>query len=178
MDRLHEVLGLLRGEAGHRRVAPHSARVRPLVAVEQALEVLRRRQRQRVDSVAEGEERDLFALEQLLHDDRLAEDAGAGERVRDLVLRPADEDALAGRQPVRLHDARRLCLGQRAGRRHSGCVHDVLGERLRAFDPRRGGTGAEDGDPRMAEVIGEAGDQRRLRADDDEVDAGLAAQAE
>ena len=45
------------------------------------------------------------------------------------------------------------------------------------FEPsiaRGGGAGAEDGDAAAAQLVGEAGDERRLRPDDDEVDLELA----
>src|SRR5438067_251071 len=49
-------------EAGHRRVAAHSARVRPLVPIEDALVVLGRRERNRILAVAERKERELLAI--------------------------------------------------------------------------------------------------------------------
>ena len=45
-----------------------------------ALEVLRAGQRERADAVAEGEDRDLLALQQLLDDERVAEGSGGLER--------------------------------------------------------------------------------------------------
>ena len=56
----------LRVDARNRRIAAHSAGVRPLVAVEDALVVLRRRHRDRTLAVAQGEQRELVALEELL----------------------------------------------------------------------------------------------------------------
>src|SRR3712207_7799299 len=46
-----------------------SARVRPLVAVEQALRIARGRERQRVGAVANREEGDLLAFEEFFDDD-------------------------------------------------------------------------------------------------------------
>src|ERR687891_700267 len=47
VNRLDELGGLFRREGGHRRVAPHAARVRTRVAVEEPLEILGRGERQR-----------------------------------------------------------------------------------------------------------------------------------
>ena len=104
---------------------------------------------------------------------------GPVERLRDLerrvelVLRAADPDALAGCEPVELEDAGR-CDGQRPRRRHSSGLHYLLGKCLRALDLRGRCARAEDGDAAMAQLVGEPGDERRLRADDDEVDPELA----
>ena len=69
VHRFDETPCLERSYTRDRRVRTHAARVRPLVAVEGALEVLRGYQRQRVVPVADREERDLRAFEELLHDD-------------------------------------------------------------------------------------------------------------
>ena len=52
--------------------------------------------------------------------------------------------------------------------------HDLLGEGLGSFDPRRLLAGAEDRDAGVAQMVGKARDERRLRTDDDEVDLQLA----
>ena len=99
-----------------------------------------------------------------------------------------DHHALAGREAVVLHDVRRTerverglgLLGGRAderpGRRHAGGGHHVLGERLRALQPRGLAGGSEDGDAAPAHGVRHPGDQRRLGADDDQVDAQLLGQ--
>src|SRR5207244_6905376 len=51
-------------------------------------------------------------------------------------------------------------------------------EALRALDPSRASAWAKDGDPRVPELIREARHERRLRADDNEVDLMLAAEPE
>ena len=58
-------------------------------------------------AVAEREQRDLVALEQLLDHDVAAERRDRAQRRVELVRRAADEDALARGEPVRLDDARR-----------------------------------------------------------------------
>ena len=95
-----------------------------------------------------------------------------------------DRDALARRQPVGL-DHRRVA-GDRGHalldvahdlvrrRRDAGGGHDLLGERLRALEPRGGGDRAEAAHAGGGERVGEPGDERRLGPDDDEVDPGVA----
>ena len=68
-----------------------------------------------VRAVAEREDRDLPALEQLLDDERLAEGRRGRQRRVELLLRAADEDALARGEPVRLDHARRPRDRQRLG---------------------------------------------------------------
>ena len=63
---------------------------------------------------------------------------------------------------------------ERSGRGHAGRRHDVLGERLRALDPRRRRARPEDRDADVAQLVGRAGHERRLRPDDGEVDAQVA----
>ncbi len=55
-------------EAGHRRVGAHPARVGSLIAVEDALEVAGGRHRHGTHPVAQREQRQLLAHQQLLHD--------------------------------------------------------------------------------------------------------------
>ena len=152
-------------DVGRRRVRAHAARVRPLVAVEGALEVLRGRQRDGVHAVAEREHRDLGAFEQLLDHQRLAERGRGRQRCVELLLRAADEDAFPGREPVGLDHARRPRDRQRLRRRNAGRAHDVLGEALRAFDRRRRAARAEGRHAVPAQRVGDARDERRLRAD-------------
>ena len=83
----------------------------------------------------------------------------------------ADEDALPGGEPVGLDDARRPRDGQLLGGRDAGGPHHVLGEGLRALDPRRVGARAEDGNPAAAQHVGHAGDERPFRPDHDQVGA-------
>ena len=54
----------------------------PLVAVEDALVVLRRRQRHRALAVAEGQQRQLLPLEELLEHDLVVAEAPLAEEVR------------------------------------------------------------------------------------------------
>ena len=97
----------------------------------------------------------------------------------------ADRDALARREPVGLDDdpavrgeahrvgqaRRRVRLGERPapGHRDARRLGDLPAERLRALDPGRGGARAEDREPGVRERVGDAGGQRRLRPDDDEL---------
>jgi hypothetical protein len=92
-----------------------------------------------------------------------------------------DDDALAGGQAVGLHDVRGAVgveggfdLGAGRGPRrptggHVGGIHDPLRERLRALQLRRGRPGPNTGMPCSAGRR-RPRDQRRLGADDHEVD--------
>ena len=92
-----------------------------------------------------------------------------------------DDDALAGGETVRLDDDRQSVVRKRglgghgigkglglAGRNARG-VHDLLGEALRALQPRTGGNGAERDDAFRRERVHEPRYERRLGADHDEV---------
>ena len=99
-----------RVEAGHRRVAAHAAGVRALVAVEDPLVVLRGSERDDVLAVAERQQRQLLAVEELLeHDLGLAEallDEEGLDRLARLGLARGDDHALARGQAVGLEDRR------------------------------------------------------------------------
>ena len=84
----------------------------------------------------------------------VAEGRRRAERRVELVLGPADEDALAGGEPVRLDDARRP--RRPPSPRPSGtpaAAHHLLGEALRALDPRRRGARPEDRDAATAQLV-------------------------
>ena len=136
LDRVRdERVGVDVGDGGERAHAPG---VRPEVAVVRPLEVPRGRQSQRPDSVADGEDRELRPVEQLLHDDVVPERAHGREALLELVVGSADDDALPRREPVRLQDARNARRVEQRRRGHSGGGHHLLRESLRAFDPSRG----------------------------------------
>ena len=79
---------------------------------------------------------------------------------------------LPGREPVGLDHARRPSRrGSDAAVGTPAASQDVLREALRPFDPRRGRARAEDGDPASPQDVGDAGDERRLRPDHDEIGA-------
>ena len=132
----------------------------------------------------------LRAGEPLLDDDP----GGAGreepvDRGDGLVRARRDDDALAGREAVGLDDDAATAAGglvagvrrgrgrvverRRAGHRDARRLGDLAAERLRALDPRRGGRGPEHEDPGVGERVRDAGGQRRLRTDDDELDRAL-----
>ena len=181
---------LVLGEEGHGAVDAHAARVGTLVAVERALVVLRGGQGNEGRAVGEGEHRALGAGEGLLDDHGRAGvaevvEAGmhAGER---LVGGLGDDDALARGETVGLDHERAaraldvvgtlLLARKRAvgGRGDLGACHDLLGELLGALHLRRRGVGAKHGDAGGVDRIGDARDERRLRADHHEADAVLA----
>ena len=177
-----------RVRAGHGREAAHAAGVRAGVAVADPLEVARGRERDRALAVAQREQRELVAVEELLdHDRDVAEpalDQHLVQRRPRLRLRGGDRDALARRQTVGLDHRRvagdrghaRLDVAHDLVRRRgdAGGGHDLLGVRLRALEPGGGGDRAEAADAGGVQRVGEPGDERRLGPDDDEVDPGVA----
>ncbi len=173
-----QLLDLVDAEAGNRSERPHPPGVRAPVTVLRALEVLRDGQRERRDTVAESEYGHLGALEQLLDDERACEPFELGKPGRHLGLRPADDDPFAGREAVGLEHARCHRLGECRRSGHSRGGHDRLGERLRALDRRGDARRAEYQDAHGSEKVGEAGNERYLGPDDDEVDLERAREAE
>jgi hypothetical protein len=173
---------------GHGRVGAHAAGVRSLIAVEDALVVLRRRHRHGPLAVAQREQGELLALEVLLDEHARVAEAPFHEhcleRGTGLVPAGRDDDALARGQPVGLEDDRVsvdrgqpvLHVAHEGGGRggHPGGLHDLLGERLGSLEARGGGRRAEGRHPRLAQCVDEPGHERRLRPHDDEVD-GLVA---
>src|SRR6185503_82050 len=178
VDEVGEFLDVVLVEQRDRRIAAHAAGVRALVAVQEPLEVLRGRERHGSLAVAEGEERDLLAVEQFFDDHVAAERAGAVQRGIGLLLRAANEDALPRGEAVRLDDARRAGFVERRSGRDLGCREHLLGERLRPFDSRGRLARAEHRHACASELVGHAGDERRLRPDDDEIDLVQPGEAE
>ena len=177
----------------HRRVSPHATGVRPGVAVADALEVLRRHQRDGVGAVAEHEERALLADQALLNDDgssgvaeRGARELG-GDILASLVQGLRDQHALACRQSVRLdHPGSRQRLevrhgggglegveGGEASRRNPRRVEHLLHEGLRALKERTVRPRSHDRATLASQRVGEAGHQRSFGADHIEVGGDL-----
>jgi hypothetical protein len=167
-----------RGRVRHGRVGAHPAGIRPRVAVADPLEVPGDRQRQGVATVADREGRDLAAFEELLDQEPPAVRRRGPQRCVQLRPRAADEDAFPGCEPVRLDDARQARHRHRLGRRHARGAHHLLGEALRALDARGGGARPEDEETRVPECVADAGHERRLRPDHDEIDGQAAGERE
>src|SRR5450830_829963 len=200
-DRLGDVFhGRVDGrllEAGDRAVAAHAAGVRALVAGEDALVVLGRRQRHGVPAVAEDKQRHFGAGEELLDDNDVAGGAEVARHEAAFDRRPgfgvivADDDALAGGQAVGLDDQRVRAVGAEGGERrleglvaavrargHAALAHHLFGEDLAALELRRVAVGAEDGEAVLVEQVADAGHERRLRAHHREVDLLAAGEVE
>ena len=160
-----------------RRVGTHASGVRPLVTVEDPLEVLGRLERIDRRAVGDREQRHLGPVEELLDHHPLAL---RGVRHGGVPVGGHDH-ALACGEPVVLDDVRRSegveggrDLGRRrtecgGSRRHPGRGHHVLGERLGALELRGLAGGAEAADPTVAYGVGDARDQRCLGTDHHEV---------
>ena len=149
-----------------------------------SLEVLCGAERHDGHAVAEAEERHLGTGQVLLDDDRTVGLRQAGAGVLECLLPVVGhDDTLAGSEPVVLDDMRRTQgveglldrLDRRADVRqpggHLGRGHDVLGEGLAALEARRLGGRTEARDARRPNGVRHSGDERRLRADHDEVRA-------
>ena len=102
--------------------------------------------------------------------------------------RHCDRHTLAGGKPVGLdHDRRAatpeigmsgIAIAEAAigGGRNAGFGGEVLGVALRALEARRLAARPESGDAGGGEIVNQAGDERRLRTDDDELDGVGAAE--
>ena len=163
----------------------------PGVAVADPLVVARGRERDGALAVAQRQQRELLAREELLDHDRLVAEAARDEHVLQrrarLALAGRDHDALAGGEPVGL-DHGRIAVDRghalldrrdhpvRRGR-DAGRLHDLLRERLGALQPGGRRERPEAAHALGGERVGEPGHERRLGSDDDEVDAGVARRA-
>src|SRR5690606_16929901 len=165
------------------RIGAHAAGIGAGVALAHALVVLRGTEGKCRPAVAKAEEARLLAFQKLLDHD-LGTGPGKAGGNRGFRLRNAfcDRYALACGQPVCLDDDRRTPaadIGNRffrivealvVGRRNGKAGAQVLGETLGALEPCRCGRWPEDTDTLCRERIGNAGYQRRLRSDNDEID--------
>ena len=169
------------------RIGTHAAGVRAFVGVAQALVVLRGGERQHGLAVHHCDEAGFLAFEEFLDHDQVAGLAeAAGEhvqcRLHGFVDGRADHDALAGGEAVGLDDQRRLlCANPRRvevvarelGVRRGGnavALEEILGEGLRAFEPRSEFARPEAAQSRGRERVAEADDERRFGTDDGEAD--------
>ena len=160
------------GEPRHRRVRAHAAGVRALVAVERALEVLRRAERHRALAVAQREERHLRALEQLLDDDR------AAERGRRRAARPRPPRRCGRRRrpcpPRARPPSRRTAAARPRSVAAAGTPAASSTSFANAFEPSiraAAALGPNTGDAGVPQPVGDARDERRLRPDHDQVGA-------
>jgi hypothetical protein len=175
-------------------VDAHAAGVGAGVALADALVILRGRERRDVLAVAEAEEADLVAFEELLDDHLpfgLAQQRTGEEALGGLdrgAARLADEHALAGGQAVGLdHDGRmedfdglfELFGGGADGVVGGGNVvplQEALGEALAGLEHGRGFGGPKDAQAALLKGVHNAERERELRADDGE--PGLLVQRE
>jgi hypothetical protein len=190
--RLHDVGedvgGRSRVQEDGRAVRSHPARVRAPVAVEDPLVVHRGRERQRPLAVAQDHEAHLVARDVALDEDpvgRRAEDVVVEEelqRALGFLRLVRHDDALAGREAVRLEHARHaerlerlLRLAARLAdlgvrRRDAVLLHEELREDLRALELGGEPVRPEGRQPPARELVHEAERERQLRPDDGQVD--------
>ena len=173
------------------RIRAHAAGVGALVAVEDALVVLARGERQHALAVDHHDEARLLALHEFLDDDAMAGVAElvAGEHHVDrrmrLVDRRRDHHALSGGEPVGLDHDRRAVLhhvgvrrfrvgeGRIARRRDVVPRHEALGEILRRLELRGHLRRPVDAKPLVAERVHDARGERPFGTDDRGVDAAF-----
>ncbi|MNY09398.1 hypothetical protein D3C86_1423130 [compost metagenome] len=149
--------------------------------------ILRGGERQRGLAVGKAEEAGFFAVEEGLHhhfgasctESAVETVVDRGKRFR---FRHSHGYALAGSKPVRLDDDRRtLCTNIVLGRfggletlvsagRNIVARTEILGEALGAFKLGRRFRRSEGGDAGGTQIIRQTRNQRRFRADDNEVD--------
>ena len=176
---------------------PHAARVRAAIPVVGRLVVHRRHQGLHLGAVRDDDEGDLLSLEVLLDEHppaRLAELPVHHDRFDDLlglVRAGADNDSLAGGQPLGLDDQRKEELAglqdaHRLGRRLGHLeprrgdpvpVHELLGEDLAPLELGGLLVGAEDAESAALEFVDDAEGQRQLRPDDGQVYAVFGGEA-
>ena len=179
-DGSHHLLDQIRRGVRRRANRAHSARVRPLVAIEQALVVPGRRKRKHGFSVTEGDDGDLAARQPLLDQEPRARLPELVDRRRRPGAVVGHDHALPGRQPVELHHAGalparvfpsrgRVVEYRRARGQHAGGAHDVLCKGLGRFDARRRLDGTEAGNSPLGHPVGESLRQRSFRAHHDQV---------
>ena len=183
-DLLHEALG----QPGKRGVGAHTAGVRALVVVENALEVLSRGQRQNVLAVGDDEEGHLGAVQELFDDHGAASVEASLSVLQCCGAVLGHHNALTCCQAVVLHhigctelvQCRLRLSGVRchvsAGSRHGSLFHDLLSESLGTFQLRGSCGGAENIKTRLTQRVRNTGDQGRLRANNDQVGVQFACQ--
>ena len=184
-------------ETRGRRVGAHPPGVGAAVAVVDALVVARGGEDPHRRAVAEREDAHLAAAHPLLDDhpgarvaEAALEEAGVdgGARLGGVV---AHRHPLAEGEAVRLDDAGAELGGEPVERLaildaprtparggDAGRVRELLGELLRRLHPPRGAGGAEHRDAALGAAVGEPGGDRRVGADDDEVDGALGREPE
>ena len=171
----------------HRADRAHAAGVRPRVTVVGLLEVRARRKNDEIAAVAQAEDRDFPAFEELFHEERVvAQDDGCRKR----SAPPVSEDSrtpFPAASPLFFTTSRcprlrrgRIARKAAASENSSACrgreiVSDQegLGKCLAGFQPRSLLARADRGDALRAQKVHDTGGQGRLGADEHAVDAVL-----
>ena len=188
-DFLHDSPG--QSGIGHwcRAVGPHATGIRAFITFVYGLVVLGRGQRHSVFAIDEGEETQLFPLEEFFDYDlgarRFTERAFGHDVIyggKCLVFIATDDDPFAGGEAIRLDDDRcadevyvilgRIGFVKPAVRRRRNAVAgaEVLGEAFRPFEAGGLGIRAECLDTLRIQTVNKAGYERKLRSDNNKID--------
>ena len=185
---LHDLLHEAFGQPGKRGVGAHTAGVRALIVVKNALEVLSRGQRQNVLTVRNDEEGHLGAVQELFDDHGAASVEASLSVLQCCGAVLGHHNALTCCQAVVLHHVGCAELVQRrlrfsgvrchvgASSRHGSLFHDLLSESLRTLQLCSSCGGAENIKTRLTQRVRNTGDQGRLRANNDQVGVQFACQ--
>jgi tRNA uridine 5-carboxymethylaminomethyl modification enzyme len=177
-DAVENVAGLRFGQDVRIAIGPHAAGVRAGVVVEYSFVVLGWRERDGVAAVADRDEADLVAAEELLDDNAAREGRESGFGFDPVV---GDDDAFAGCETVGFEDDGEAeavegtagvggaVNGHVRGGRDSALHKKVLCERLAAFESGGVAGWSDDTESAGAEAVDDAVDERDLGPHDGEV---------
>ncbi len=184
----HDARVHFRRDHRRRRIGAHAAGVGALIAVAQALVILRRGKGKHIPAVDHRDEARFLARKKVLDDDartRVAHRVFDQHRVDGRIgfgARLRDDHALARGETIGLDDDGCAALGHIvvsrarvgesaiAGGRQPVARHERLGEILGALEPRCRARRAENRESRGTKGVDDAGRERRLRSDDRERD--------
>ncbi len=170
-----------------RGIAAHTARIRPFIAVKDTLIVAGRDGGNNGLAIGKDEEAHLPAVQILLDNDTVAGRPErfalhhAGKGFLSLIDRFGDDDPFSLRQAIGLDDDGRFLLldiftggliigeGSAAGAGNAVPLHQVFGEDLAPLYLGGGSGRTKDGHTGGLKAVDDAGGQRRLRADDRQV---------
>jgi hypothetical protein len=179
-DAVEDVAGLSTIQDAGVAIRAHASGIRAGVAFVDGFMVLRGSERNRIAAVAEGDEADLLAAQELLDDQSSLEEGERGFRFGAIV---GDDDAFAGRQSICLKNdgvaesvERAAGVGgvvdsDVAGSRNLALYEEVLCENLAALELGCLGCGSDNAEAARPEAVDDAFDQRHFGTNHGEVGA-------